>query len=576
MKRTWLWTALILAASATVAQAQAAPSAAACPAAAPLTRGLDGALAHVRYLADDALEGRAVGTAGERCAAEYVAAQLHALGLRPVLAGGGYVQEFPVQMGRRPAPDVALSAAGRPLTRDWAPLGFSADGVVEAPGLYAHHGWSAPGAAGAHGAQHAHDASHVPPDSATGRVAVIHVEGPMDLHRAASRAAQRGAAAVVFVLDDAPLPDPSAELRPRLRIPVAAARGEAGRAVQTAARAGQPVRLALRLEPVTGSGHNVAALLPGTDAALRDEVVLVGAHLDHLGWGGSGSLAPEARAVHNGADDNASGVAAMLEIARRLARQPPARSVLFLGFGGEERGLLGSAHYTASPALPLENAVAMLNLDMVGRLNHDALSVLGVGTAREWREVVQRANARLAKPLQLTLGEDGFGPSDHSSFYGRNVPVLHFFTNPHEDYHRPSDDWEKINREGLARVIELASAVAREAAGGPRLTLVQGAGNPHGGAAMPAARGSGAYLGAMPDYAEGKDGVRITGVRAGSPAEAAGLQVGDVLVAFDGKPIADVYAYTYALRDHNPGDVVSIEVLRAGRRLTLRATLGER
>jgi hypothetical protein len=220
----------------------------------------------------------------------------------------------------------------------------------------------------------------------------------------------------------------------------------------------------------------------------------------------------------------------------------------------------------------------MLNLDMVGRVVNDEVTVFGVGTAEEWDDIVDAANAGLARPLTLAKSPDGYGPSDHSSFYGKGIPVLHFFSNTHADYHRPSDDWPKINVDGLDRIAELTARVAaRLATGGSdavALTpIVQEQPGPVTGSSS---GGYGPYLGTIPDMTPRDFGLRLTGVREGSPAAKAGLQPGDVVVEFDGNPIADIYAYTYALQDKQVGDAVTIVVERDGERVTVTAVLEER
>ncbi len=296
----------------------------------------------------------------------------------------------------------------------------------------------------------------------------------------------------------------------------------------------QSLPLASSINPhaPSGTGRNVVALLRGDDPDRRTEIVIVGAHYDHLGRGPFGSLEPDANEIHNGADDNASGVAALLETADRLVhRQPPARSILFIAFTGEEFGLLGSAHYTRSPTIPLERAVAMLNLDMVGRLGTGPLIVYGIDTAAEWEELVSETAAELG--LEVAFNGSGYGPSDHTSFYSSDIPVLHFFTNVHSEYHKPTDDWELIDVEGLFSVSALVAGIAERVAERPtRLTLQRTE-------APPPARegGYGAYLGTVPDFAPVDFGVRLSGVRAGSPAEQAGMQKGDVLIRFDGAEI---------------------------------------
>ncbi len=333
-----------------------------------------------------------------------------------------------------------------------------------------------------------------------------------------------------------------------------------------------PLASAINPHAPSGKGRNVVALLPGADPALAGELVILGAHYDHLGWGPFGSLAPESHEIHNGADDNASGVAAMLSAAGRLAAGPrPERSILFLAFTGEEFGLLGSSYYVGHPVRPLEKTVAMLNLDMVGRLEGDPLIVYGTGTAAEWEELIAAAVA--AGDVEVAFQESGYGPSDHTSFYSSEVPVLHFFTNVHGDYHKPSDDVEEIDFAGLERVAALVADVALRVADRPMgLTLLRTEAPP------PASQegGYGPYLGTVPDFAPVDHGVRLSGVRAGSPAEEAGMQAGDVIVRFGGADIADLYAFTDALRAHSPGDTVTVVVLRDGQELRLLAVLGER
>lgn len=547
-----------------------------CPDPATLRTGLQGPLADVRYLADDALAGRKVGSPGAACAASYLASRFEQVGLQPVGPAGDYFQSFTVTMGSELGPANRLTVAGVTYTpgEDWIPYGFSGSGEASGTLLY--------GGFGMRGAILVIDA----PDP--GSPQAESMEG--DPHFIASAAARHGTAAVLVLLGpDSPLPVPSSEGRPTLPIPVLAVSGQAAEGVRNAAAQTASSTIATDVHPATREARNVVGLLPGSDAVLGNEVVIVGAHFDHLGLGGDGSLAPdELGQVHNGADDNASGTAALLEVAGRLeaSPDPPSRSVLFIAFTGEEEGLWGSAQYVKSPLIPLEWTVAMVNLDMVGRLGEGPLTVFGIGTATELDGIVREADASLVDPLPLSLLPDGFGPSDHSSFYGEGIPVLHFFTNAHEDYHRPSDDWQKIDERGLARVSELVIATVRRLAGSGgtavALTPIEGAGNPHGATVGPSSGdpgqsgGYGPYLGTIPDMTPQDTGVRLTGVREGSPAQAAGIQAGDVVVEFDGREITDLYAYTYALRDHEPGDVVTIVVLRDGERVEVSAELGHR
>lgn len=404
-----------------------------CPDPETVTAGLAEPLASVRFLADDALQGRRAGSAGERCAADYIAERLRALGLTGAGVDGSFFQDVPI-----------------------------------------------PAASG------------------------------QDPHAA----------------------DP----------------------------------------PATATGRNVLALLEGSAADVRGEIVVIGAHYDHLGLGGAGSLAPGEDAIHNGADDNASGVAALLRAAALLSEGPrPSRSILFIAFTGEEAGLLGSAFFARSPTVDLDRARAMLNLDMVGRLENDPLIVYGVGTAAEWAHVVEAEAERAG--IDVALQPDGVGPSDHTSFYMRDIPVLHFFTNTHADYHRPSDDWERVDAPGVERVARLVAGISRTVAAAPgALTLQRGAGRP---AAAPT-RGSGAWLGTVPDFSPVERGVLLGGVTAESPGARAGMKKGDILIRLGEREIRDLQEFTDALSAHQPGDTVDIVVLRGNVEVRLRATLGRR
>ncbi|MDB4907667.1 MAG: peptidase [Gemmatimonadetes bacterium] len=320
--------------------------------------------------------------------------------------------------------------------------------------------------------------------------------------------------------------------------------------------------------------QNVIALLRGSDAALANEYVIVGAHFDHLGRSTEGAMDPEAKdVIRNGADDNASGTAAVLELARLLKANPPKRSVIFANFTGEELGLLGSQYFTDHPSIALERAVAMVNFDMVGRLKNDKLIVYGVATAPELPAILDSANA--TTQLRVSAVGDGFGPSDHASFYAKNLPVLHFFTDIHDDYHRASDDADKVNAAGEARVLVMAERVIRSIADRPaRLTFVRA---PVTQGVTMNREGSNVWLGSVPDMSAGDvKGLRLSGVRPGSPADKGGLVAGDVIVEFGGKDVSDIYSYTNALYSHKPGDVVGVVVLRAGVRTPLTVTLAAR
>jgi hypothetical protein len=320
-------------------------------------------------------------------------------------------------------------------------------------------------------------------------------------------------------------------------------------------------------------GKNVIGVLPGKNPDLRNEIVIVGAHYDHLGPGKFGSLDPDSTGqVHNGADDNASGASALIYIAGKLAQLPPARTVVFIAFSGEEAGLLGSDFYVKHPPFPLAQTYAMVNLDMVGRMRNDRLLVYGAATAAEFTGLLDSLNA--GAHLDLKPSGDGWGRSDQSSFYGAGKPVLHMFTDLHEDYHRTTDDWDKINADGLKRVAEFTTAVVRTLADRRApLTFVN---VPPPAPVAGASSGYGAYLGTVPDMSENPGGVRLTGVRAGSPAETAGLKGDDIITQIGETAVTDLQAMTKALRQHRPGDVVEIRYLREGTEQRVSVTLGSR
>jgi peptidase M28-like protein/PDZ domain-containing protein len=325
-------------------------------------------------------------------------------------------------------------------------------------------------------------------------------------------------------------------------------------------------------------GKNVIGILPGHDPVLRNQTVVLGAHYDHLGLGGFGSLDPDSTGlVHNGADDNASGVAGLIQVAARLAKSPPARTVVFIAFSGEELGLLGSAHYVKEPIYPLGGTLAMINLDMVGRLRNGRLIVYGARSAREFPALLDSLNWYAG--FDLKAQGDGYGPSDQSSFYAAKRPVLHLFTDLHEDYHRTTDDWQKVNLDGLKRVADFTLGLVTALANRPDplsfldLPAPLPVQTSAPGAAPP---GYGAYLGTVPDMTGTPGGVRLVGVRAGSPAERAGLRGDDIITRIGTTDTPDLQAMTDALRSHRPGETVDIVVRRGASVTTFRARLGIR
>ncbi len=319
---------------------------------------------------------------------------------------------------------------------------------------------------------------------------------------------------------------------------------------------------------------NVIAVLEG-EGPLANETIVVGAHYDHLGMGGEGSLAPWTTAIHNGADDNASGTSTLLEIATRLAQsgKKPRRRIVFMAFSGEERGLLGSNYYVKNPRLPLESTIAMYNLDMVGRLKDNKLAVYGTGTARHFDAMVEELSKKMG--FTLTKYEGGYGQSDHHSFYKQKIPVLHFFTGTHSDYHRPSDDSDKLSIEGMRRVADMVvEIVQRTDATDARPEYVEI--KKFEGIASSQSGERRASLGTMPDYNTKADGVVLELIMPGGAAEKAGLKAGDILIKLGDLKISNIDDFENALRKQKPGDKVKLKAKRGAEEVELEATLGTR
>ncbi|MBI4460111.1 MAG: M28 family peptidase [Acidobacteria bacterium] len=342
------------------------------------------------------------------------------------------------------------------------------------------------------------------------------------------------------------------------------------------------VEIATDIQQREAALKNVIGYLPGSDPAFRDQVIVIGAHYDHLGIGEYDSLAPgQSGQIHHGADDNASGTAGILELARLFSaeRNRLRRSILFIAFSGEELGLLGSVHYVENPVIPLDRTIAMLNLDMIGRVSKNKLFIGGVGTSPVFRSLISAGNEELG--FQFDFSDSGYGASDHMSFTRKEVPVLFFFSGLHEDYHKPSDTWEKQQPEESAKVLELVASIVRGIDVNderPKWTPVLDNRRNRRGAASDAEQGQGygPYFGSIPDFAQNDNGVKFADVREGSPAAKAGLRSGDILIQFDGKEVRDLYDFTYLLQEKKPDDEVDIIVLREGQKIQASVKLARR
>jgi hypothetical protein len=566
----------------------------------------------VAWLADDAREGRGVGTPGIAASAKYLSEGFRAAGLAPGGDDGSWLQPFEMPVAIRVA-KASLTLGGRPLARgqDFEAFLSSGDGEASGELVFAGYGISAPelGYDDYDGIDVSGRPVLVIDDRPAGDKSPLTGPPATELLRRAYKIANaraRGASALLIAPAGPPTqgellpgnagrdwanPTQQASALPVLALSwqaasrlVASAHGP-GLAARKAAidRSGRPasarlpgveVALAVGIERPRRVEVNVIAMLEGSDPLLKHEAVVIGAHYDHLGRGEFGSLAPDRRGeVHNGADDNASGTAGLLELARAFAQQPrPRRTLLLVAFSGEEAGLVGSREYVADPRVPLASTVAMVNLDMIGRLRSNTLFVFGTETSPDFPALVRRAADASQVGVNLTQGS--FSPSDQTSFVARGVPVLFFFTGNHGEYHTPDDDADRIDSAGEAGVLAVVYRTVRElldAAGRPALIAVEhhdlGSGEP----------GYGPYLGTIPDFG-GKPGagVLIQGVRKGSPAEIAGLRAGDRLVEFDGVAIANLEEYAALLFGAHAGQRVRIVAVRDGERIVVEAILGQR
>lgn len=571
----------------------------------------------ITYLASDELQGRLVGTPEIQRAADLIAADFSKLGLKTVPGFDGYFEPFEMTTSIEPdAQATVLEAGGQTYHPgdEMIPLRMSAEKSAQGALVFAGYGEDVPTA-------HYDDFAGVdlkgkivlilrfePSDPKTGKSRFADATHEYSEHAALqtkiAAAANHGAVGVIFI--NPPLRKPSDGLVPFSRmamynapVPVVQVTPTVADALLKASgsddlkslqgqidRSGKPdskelgtvtAKLAVAFHRTQKSVENVVGLLPGKGPH-ADEYVVVCAHYDHLGHGGPYSLAPWSHAIHHGADDNASGTACMMEIADRFVHQPPpARSMLFIAFTGEEEGLIGSAHFVNHSPVSIDKIVADLNLDMVGRVEDDKLLIGGEGTAAAFPEMLEQADKGL--PLKLgQFGKGGLGPSDHMSFAMKKIPVLFFYDKMLIDYHRPTDTADKINFKGLDEVATLGQRVAEAMTTMPRQSYDDQY-DAQGLTLMGVAHGSSAALGVVPDYSQGDDshgGVRISGTVPGSAAEKSGLKEGDVITQFDKTKIDNLIDLSNALAEARPGQKVKLQIKRGGKMIEIEATLTER
>ena len=570
-------------------------------------------LEDMKFLASDQLQGRAAENPGLEMAAQFIANRFADLGLRTDFFDGKAFQEFTLEGSiDAPAAKNSLSVSDPNgtyktvvLNQQYSPQTLGINGNFDADVVFAGYGITAPDLK-------YDDYANV---DVRGKVVIVlrkepQADNPKSLFDGTEpsqhalfttkeiNAFKHGAAALILVNDASseasspgsilPLTSSGGLIKdqiPTLFMKRAVVQGwlkTVGRSLeeiessidrelkpQSFVLAGCRAQGTVTIERNKLRSMNVLGLLPGK-GALANQYVVVGAHFDHVGMGGAGSLAPGTFAVHNGADDNASGTVSLLECAKRLAEDAKQnasrdrRNILFIAFSGEERGLLGSQYYVNHPRFELEQTVAMLNMDMVGRLTNNDLTVYGTGTASEFDGMLDANNAKLAFNIQRM--PEGLGPSDHESFFRKGISVLHFFTGLHDDYHRPSDDFEKINVKGMARITEMVTELTKQIATAPNrpsFIRVNGRANPQSN------RQRAVRLGVR------LNGMLVDRVLPRSLAEKAGIQPGDTLTAINNVEISSRSELDSALQKVKHGDELAIRVRRGNEKVTLKVVLSD-
>ncbi|HEU0119180.1 MAG TPA: M28 family peptidase [Bryobacteraceae bacterium] len=575
-------------------------------------------LGYVKYLASEKMRGRGTGSKELEAAAEYISKEFKAAGLQPV--GGSYFQRFPVTTHAKlgGGNKLTLTVNGKKehleFEKDFIPLNFSAAGETTGEVVFVGYGITAPeynyddyagidvqdkivvffrrepqetddkspfaGRVYTRHAQFDSKATNAKLHGAKAAIVLTDIlgSGSGDLEKFATNAGPANAG-IPLLMMKAEAAEPLLEAAGRNLREIYRDIDKDLKPRSAALPSSVQVTVHADVQRVVKTVRNVVGYLPGE----TEDHVIVGAHYDHLGMGEQFSMAPSMIGKpHLGADDNASGSAGVLELARWMAQQPkPKRGVLFMTFAGEELGLLGSSYYVNNPLLPIDKAVAMINMDMIGRIKDGRVYVGGSGTGANFGDLLKS----LPSPdgLQFDMSETaGYGSSDHTSFTTKQVPVLFFFSGLHGDYHKPSDTWEKINSKSAAALLGyIGGALQHLATDLPRPQYVRvlppqsshgsGSGSGSGGGS-----GYGPQFGSIPDFAEPPTGVRFADVREGTPAAKAGLKAGDILVRFDGKKVQNLMDFTVLLRQKKAGDEVEVEVLRDGQTVTAKVLLTAR
>ena len=552
---------------------------------------------HVRFLSSDELKGRMTGTEGDSLAAVYIRDRLQTAGLEP-LTGDGF-QRFEVSDKVAAGKRNFLSVGGQTFDpdADISPFSFSETADLNAEVVFAGYGFRISNDSIKWDDYHDIDVKDKwvlllrgdpePNKSVSG---FIPFNGDRDKSMLAKDMGAAGALMVSGPVNDNsdtfsklsneawPVGIPVLRIKRNVADRILSAKGKTTAGLETeintshkstAFATGVEVNAGSEVKVELSATRNVVMVLRGDDENLKDEYLIIGGHFDHLGMGGSSSRAGDTVAVHHGADDNASGVAGFIEIAEKFALTDNGnrRSIIFAGFSGEESGLLGSKYFTENPPVDLSKVNAMINLDMVGRLRDSgSLQVGGIGTSPILKDLI--VSLVDTNSINLSLSEEGSGPSDHSAFYGKDIPVLFFTTGAHLDYHTPSDTWEKLNYQGMAGVSDIIFNVAEKLANDESKLAFTEAGPKQ--EAVRTMRRQGVTLGIMPDFAGNiKNGLRADLVTPGKPAAIGGMKKGDIITAINGKSINNIQDYMYRMGQLKHGETISVEILRNGKKEVL-------
>ena len=586
---------------------------------------------HVTALASERAEGRLTGSAGERMASDYLIEQLKRIGARPLPGAAGYRLPFEFTAGSKDGGtriSITKGATSGYTSNQPASvqaLSFSDNADVTAPVVFAGYGIVVPSGQTTPALALGYDSyagldvadkvvvvlRYFPEDADTATKQLL--ARYSDLRYKAMAARQRGAKAMIVVTG--PRSPNAGDIIPMTFDTALAGSGIAAASIsggvaerifemagqtldeaQKALDSANPHATGFAIPDVTvtlhtaviretQTGHNIAAYLPAapklsagsnpSEGGPAKPWVALGAHYDHLGRGGHGNLLArkeEAGQIHFGADDNASGSAAVLAVGELLSRGPRHRNILLAFWSGEELGLIGSSAFAAKPPVAADQLAAYLNFDMVGRMQDNKLTVQAMGTSPLWARIVEQAN--VAAGFDLQLQQNPYQPTDVATFNQASVPCLSFFTGTHTDYHRPTDTVDKIDFEDLDRIVDFAAAIVRrvdDQADAPPFTKVEEQMQSGGGRA-----GVRVFTGTIPDYATDVKGLLLGGVIGGGPAEQAGLQKGDVIVEIAGQSITNIYDYTYALEVLKIGEAVKVGYMRDGKRIDTTLTPGAR